>query len=358
MFIRKGLIALVLCYCVTSCFAQNLFKVHSSSVDSLLVWMERGCDKEKVEMLTLHPAARIMEQIITLHVHDVANFADALHTFSTYRKIPDNLYLLNEAYANRAPIHQLFAEIKREDFLKETSHRALPYFPADFTLPQAVNVFFTLTGWKYGDAMTFCYQEENGRFQLSEFGHPAIMFNLTIISQTYGETRQQILESFANVMTHELFHIFLSHYKDLFWKWKLHMVEDQLMYTLFNEGMAHYVADKAIFEGADMDETLKAHEENAFNELRIQAREICNEQINREDRLRLIASGTYGTYWDKFISNAGLFMAYYIDLYAEKNALKRCIENGPEYFIKTFISLKNEHEMLPELPVEMIRLVD
>ncbi|MEJ5166679.1 MAG: DUF5700 domain-containing putative Zn-dependent protease [Thermoanaerobaculia bacterium] len=157
-------------------------------MDLLLIWMQKGCPKNTIHKLTIQPGSQLMEQLLKKQEKDVVSYKKALNDFNCKNSTSGSSYLLSDAYKKRFEIINLLNEIKSSNFSEDVYMRAIKYFPDNCTPPRDHEVFFTATGWKFGDAMSFSYITKNGKYSVSDKGTPAIIFNLTLVCMTYGNT--------------------------------------------------------------------------------------------------------------------------------------------------------------------------
>ncbi len=338
---------------------QKKLSFHTESVDSLLVWMAKGCDKNKINNFINQPANQIMEQLLIRNEESVSDFRRVLEEFNINDSISGNSYLINNAYKRQTEIANLLKIIKKTEFSAEVYNRVIKYFPEDYEPRRKYDIFFTAVGWKWGDAMSFCYKVNNGEYRLSNNGIPAVIFNLTLISSLYGRTPASQINVLKNVMSHELFHAVLSDYIFLKWdKWNNESIESNALFLIFNEGLAHYISDgKLLKENYNKGTDLSEKEKAAFFSLSDSSRIIFNADFDTNKRKEALISGVYGNYWNKYICITGLFMAYHIEYFDGHEALVECVEKGPICFFEKYRSLCEKNPELPNLPDEILKKI-
>lgn len=346
------------CFLTNSLIAQNKLVFHTESVDSSLIWMQKGCNKNNIDNLIMQPGTQLMEQLLINQEKDVPAFKKILKEFNNKDSISGSIYLLNDAYKKRLEIAELLNKIKNSDFTDNVYERAIKYFPDGYIPPHNYEVFFTVTGWQWGDAMCFNYIVKNGEYSLSDEGTPAIIFNLTIVCMTYGKTLTEQMGELKDVMSHELFHAIFSDYIKSNWHSRGNEnVDNNTLYMMLNEGLAHYISQgKLLREDYTKDDKLKQKEKKAFTTLSDRAKVIFNPREKDEERKSALNAGLFGKYWGKYICITGLFMAYHIEQYYGYEGVKECIKNGPLYFIKKYETLHKINDELPHLPDEIIKL--
>jgi len=257
-------------------------------------------------------------------------------------------WLLPVAFDNRVAIDSLSRAMTDPSVTKEAIGRVADYFPKDFSPSASYDVFFTATGWQWGDAMTFSYESEGGVYRLSDEGRPAMMFNLTLVAETYGADTRARIATCGNVLAHELFHAMLADYRSVHGIAPSETFERQLAENLFNEGLAHYIADGEMIRSEY--ERFRDRETAAFDTLSEKSAVIFDPEVAPELRRQAIDEGLYGPYWSKYVCVAGLFAAYHIEQYGGTELLVECVEKSPEFFVETYEAICREHPELPKLP--------
>ena len=240
--------------------------------------------------------------------------------------------------------------MERERFADSLYSNVLNYFPEDFKTINTYQIFFVVVGWEWGDAVTTNFKTENGN-------ETVVVVNLEIINRTYGDNFTDVVSRLKNVLSHELFHLMINDYKQQ--KYQIsyeNNIEERTIFTLFNEGIAHFISDgNTISEYYPINESVRNYEQAAFIKLGDATDTIFNSQINSEDRCRKLRESTFGSYWDKYVSICGLFMSYHIFQEYGIDGLTECIENVPEYFIMSYQQICEQNPDFQKLPEEIIR---
>jgi len=328
--------------------AQQKLVVHAESVDSLFKWFDSGFQVEQIPSLLTLPANQFMEQLLFENEKESVTFSEALHSFSAQHPLSDNPYLLNEAYENRTQITELLSRLTDSIHDNRILDYVTGYFPADFIPSAQYNVYFTATGWKWGDAMAFNYSKNGDNYVVTEVGIPAIIFNLTIITSTYGKTIEKQISTFGKVLSHELFHALLEDYIAGKNYYNPGQIESKALFLLLNEGIAHFIADVDYIK-ANYD-LLKEKEQNCFSLFDEKLKIIMDNSVDMELRNAALEEGLYGSYWEKYICITGLFMAYHIHQSGGEELLRECIEKGSGFFIQKYREICQENNNLPLLP--------
>jgi hypothetical protein len=350
---------ILLFFFTTNSIAQNKLIFKAEAVDSLLIWMQNGCGKSNITNLVKQPSNQLMSQILSKREKNVPEFKKALEEFNYNDSTSGSIYLLNEAYKRQLEISELLKEIKKSNFSENVYKRAIKYFPDNYIPPRNYEVFFTALGWQWGDAMSFDYKINNGEYLLSDKGTPAIIFNLTLVSMTYGNTIQQQMKAMENIMSHELFHAILSDYTKVHWNQKTeNSLHDEMFFLMLNEGIAHYIANGSeIAVVYEQSQYIKAKESNAFEVLGEKAKIIFADNQTLDHRRKIVKEGTFGPFWEKYICITGLFLIYHIEQYYGVEEIMECVKNGPLYFIKRYETLSKINTALPQLPDQIIKYV-
>lgn len=321
-------------------FAQKKLQLHTGSVEYLLAWMNTGCATQNIDSLLSYPSVSFMEQLLKFNKKNAPDFKTVLKDFDCQKSNQPDEYLLHKAFENRDEINQLLQAVKNLSFANEVQDRVYAYFPNQLDTAGCYPVFFTATGWEYGDAMTFSYTIENNQYKIGETGTPAIIFNLTLVNTLYGDRVEQQIKTFKDIMSHELFHAVLSDYNKSSLFWDQSILENNALYLLFNEGMAHYISDQErLIKNYDSDKQYKEKEHRAFAMLNDSLAIAFNQSVEQEKRVSAVSYGLFGSYWQKYICISGMFMAYHIERGYGKQELIRCVQKGPQYFLEKYLAL-------------------
>jgi len=355
---RKIVLIITLLLQTININSQNKLIFHTEYLDTIISWFNAGCPKNSIDILVLYPESQIMEQLLINQEKNVPLFKNYLIHYNPQDSSSGSKYLLNEAYIKSKEIAALINKIKESDFSDSVYSRVLSYFPEDYTPTRNYEVYFTATGWKWGDAMSFSYNKTGDKYAVTDTGTPAIIFNLTIVCNTYGKTLKEQMDALQEVMSHELFHAILSDYTKTNWiSFNVKEINNNALMLIFDEGIAHYISQGKILRDRYKSDNKITHIENkTFITLSDSSKVIFNPSKNEKERLSALNSGLYGKYWDKYISMTGFFMAYHIDQYYGVNGLKECVKNGPTYFIKKYELITIANPGLPKLPKEITSL--
>ena len=157
-------------------------------------------------------------------------------------------------------------------------------------------------------------------------------------------------------MAHELFHAILADYVNN--KWDLPLLDrltSEIVGLMLNEGIAHYIADKhTITKYYHSDSTWYIREKAAFQKLAENSKILFDPESDLEERKEMALKGTY---WDKYICIPAMFMAFHIEELRGIRVLKKCVREGPIYFIRVYNEMQRAHKQLPELPEELTYLI-
>jgi|SRR6056297_546420 len=340
--------------------AQPKTTFHTKSADALLNWINQNKSISEIDRITKLPGSQIMEQLMLRQNKKAIAFNQALTEFAEKDSIHDNQYLLNEVFKNRNDLKQTLSVVKNSDLSGKAYQRAIMYFPDHYAPSENFDVFFTLTGWKWGDAMTFHYIKKGDRYLVADTGKPAMLFNLTLAHKNYGSSLDQQIKTLQDVMAHELFHAIFSGYNKETWE---SPQMDKLSYAtlklMLNEGMAHYIAEKEnLTKNYHKIQNLRDKEKEAFKILSNQADSMFNPDIDPEKRKKRILKGTYGKYWEKYTCIPPMFMAFHIEQQLGIKKLKECIKNGPVFFIFSYQKIQAENYELPPIPDKLKDLIN
>lgn len=333
---------------------QSKFIINTQATDSLIAWFNNGCKKIQIDNLVTLPGNQFMEQLLLKEESATPKFKELLTKFIVDKKVDNNYYLLNDAYKDKDSIAVLLDLFKLSNLTDNLFNYDKSFFPSYYKPDCNFEFYFSPTGWKWGDAMTFNYNIVDGKYKITEEGNPAMIFNLTLMYKNYGSSNATRLKTFNRVASHELFHSMFSDFRNQYWTKnnRKKTIENQFYLFLLDEGIAHYVADgNMLKEKYYKNDNLRRYEKTAFLSFADSAKIVFNTHLTEKERFNTMDSGLYGKYWNKYLCITGLFMAYHLDCLLGKEALRKSIEQGPEYFIKTYISLQKKHKDLCPFPL-------
>ncbi len=335
--------------------ASDSIILNTETAESTLNWVMAGSKKEDILRISGLPGNQIMEQLMFQEEKNALPFDTILVKFAQNDSLPKPNYLIDEILTNQREITQFIKIINESDFKAEVYARAKKYFPASYVSQQKYEIFFAVTGWEWGDAMTFHYTEEDDKYRLSKEGRPAIIFNLTIAAQTYGKTSEQRVNTLKNVMSHEIFHALFSDYTSSYWLQKNeNSFSEEVLTLILNEGIAHFITYGAeIAQVYEQSENIKDLEERAFKMLESKAEVIFAESQSIEVRRNTVNEGTYGQFWDKYLCITGLFMVYHIKEHYGIEGITQSIMGGGQSFINLYKQLSEGNNKIPSLPKGM-----
>jgi len=353
----KKTLLLLTCIFTLSLSAQERIRFHTESIDSLFSWLKRGNPQNEINALSKVPANQIMEQLFLSNQKNTQSFAHVLNKFVQHEQDSTDLYLLKSAFKLKNDITALIRKVTNPSYSDKLYNYVLEYFPKNYVLTSPIDVYFTATGWEWGDAIVFSYEKDGDRYMVNQGNNQAIIFNATIICSTYGKTLDERVKTLERVFSHETFHFMLHQLMEtegnsIFFSTD---IMDKTLSYLFDEGIAHYVADhefiKKRYTSSDEMKEIEQRNRIQFAE---KAQIIFNPTDSLEVREEALEEGLYGKYWDKYVCITGLFMAYHIEQHGGLDALKRCIVNGPLEFIREYNRIQQSHNDLPVLPEEII----
>ena len=328
---------------------------HYNSSDQLLQWFHT-LELDSIEPLTQQPGNQIMEANV-LGMFDtndsVLSFKDELLIFKDSAQLVNSNYGIDLAYTQKENSTKLLNKIKSSPIKSSVIERAYQYFPHDYEIKSTANIYYVLTGWKFGDAYVRTVTHNNGQYSIASNGTPSILFNLSLYANRYKNDIEKQFVKISNVMSHELFHFMFSDYKSQSENYAP-IANDDALSRLFdiiqNEGIGHYIDRKEDLKTSF--ETYQKHQETNFNKLSEVIKQLSTESISEDDKRTLVRRSNTGKYWSKYGAITGMFMAYHIEQQLGKEALTNTIKNGALSFIKTYITLQKQHKSLPLLDIE------
>ncbi len=323
--------------------------INDKAVVKLLNWFENSKSKKTNEIAS-YTSCKVMEIICREYSETKPPaFKTVLKKFNPLDTLTGKGYGLREAYEKRSEIKELKNLLDKTNF-NDFFNTVKYFFPKGYESTNNYNVFFTLTGWKWGDAMQFTYKIENEKITFPYDGKPALIFNLTLINKNYGKTLDKKISSFSKVFAHELFHAMFSEYVKKNWD---DISEKKpkgfLKYTMLNEGIAHYIGEKESLKENYKTE-FKDKEKAAFDTFSEKLKQINTSSIEDKEKRKIIRKGTHGNFWDKYVCITGMFMAFHIENECGIEGLRECINKGYDYFIKKYISISENNDNMPKLP--------
>jgi len=101
---------------------------YPESVYALYDWFEKGCPPEVIPELLTIPANQIMEQLLLQNENNAPMFKDVLYGFSCNHALPEDTYLIEEAYTNRQQVIELMSALSDSAIAGKTIEYVLEYF--------------------------------------------------------------------------------------------------------------------------------------------------------------------------------------------------------------------------------------
>jgi len=332
---------------------------HFEFVDALLQWLKER-DEVCIDYMVGLPATQFMQQIIYQNVsNDIPSFKEILKRFDPKDDLVDDIYVLRKAYESQSNIKSLLYELRNKEFTKGIYERVIRYFPVGYTPPRNYEVFFSGAGWHWGDAHAFRYVVNDGKYVLSGEGIPAIMFNLTLVSDFYGDNTGARINNMIDTMAHELFHAIFFDAMKYYWpSWDNSNFTNNILWIIMNEGIAHLIMNsERLLQKYKTDDNLKGREIQAFATLNEYAKLLFNDKIEFNQRREAAMKGVAGDQWSRYLCIAGMFMAFQIEKHYGIEGIRDTIKNGPIYFLNKYNSIQKSNTELPELPIEIIKLI-
>ena len=351
------IIILIMSSCmITSLAGTKRLDIKIEDAQQTLEWLNQDNKSQSISIIAMLPANQLMEELLLQNEEQAETFETILNKFLQGDSLPEIDYQIKDANDRKEEITELIQHITRTGFLDEIYERAGFFFPKTWQPSSTYEVFFSVTGWKWGDAMTFKYECNDNKYLLSPSGKPAIIFNLTLVNNTYGQSIDQKIKTLQNVMSHEVFHALFADFNEGKWKSASDKsFSDEVIQLMFNEGLAHYIANgKEIAEIYDQSQNIKDKEKRAFEVLREKAKVIFSADEDLTRSRGLAHQGTYGQFWDKYLCITGLFMVYHIEKYLGREGIELCLEEGAGKFIEVYQVLSKKNRNIQQLPLEII----
>ncbi len=224
--------------------------------------------------------------------------------------------------------------IEGHDFSRHVTKRVAAYIPDAQRLDLTCNLYFVLTGWKWGDAMFTSVEKVGNTYELSDSGQPAVIINLALMTELFGQEKKPkaVVQHVAENLVHECFHLAYAQCQSQVPEWRTDHDPPELarlVELIQNEGMAHYISHgqvERLISEYDRTEKFKTREQQAFKQLGEAVAQLAKPQVDAEKKLQLLASGTSGDYWSKFACISGMFMAYHIEQESGRQALGNTVK--------------------------------
>lgn len=323
-----------------------------TSTEALLQWFDQGMPDSSVNTIAQLAGMQIMESnLLKQNKITEPRFASELLRFNTDSLVND-IYNIWRAYKHRISTKKLMHELQRNSFSDSTVAYALNFMPEGFIPLTHINIYYVPTGWEWGDAYVRGIECNKNSYSVSSYGKPAIIINLSKVSESYGKYLHEQVFSLNGVMAHEIFHLFFREYKQRSRTYKNHKdtsYQGQLLELIHNEGIAHYISEKKTMHRYYFQ--LQEYEIQSFATLNKAIEDINDPSIPLETKKQLVYMANTGKYWNKFGSISGMFMAYHIDTELGINELVKTIKENS--FIETYMKLCESKPSLPKLTALM-----
>lgn len=320
------------------CLGQKAsFRFNDKACTKLQAWFNGDMNDKELKALTLIPGLQLSEELFKSHTEEDLSLLQALHNFKADPSKDDTEgYGISRSFSLKDSLALFQKELLQNNYQKEVYTEAIRYLPNNFKPQKPYECFLTLVGWKWGDAMQFSYNINDGKYSLAyENGTPAMMYNLKSMFEFYGKNNTSRMETLKRVMSHELFHALFDEYTTKEWEKKDRNFNQEVLILMLNEGIAHYVAERKRMKDISTDTLLRSRISNNFSILNKQSDVLFDSKADKDIRKKTAMSGLSGNYWEKYICICGMFMAKNIEDEMGIEALRSCVTNGP----KTFISL-------------------
>ena len=340
------------------------FNVNSRAAELLQTWFDDPTNEDITRKLTMEPGTQIMAACARAALPNevLPEFSNELTRFKNNHELDKDPYHIRRAWQQRQDSAQLLAALKAYDFSRHVTKRVAAYIPDAQQLNLKCNLYFVLTGWKWGDAMFTGVERIGNTYELSDNGQPTVIINLALMTELLGqkEKPESVVQHVAENLVHECFHLAYAQCQS---QTPARRIEQEppeltrLVELIQNEGMAHYIShgqSERLIAEYDQTEKFKTRERQAFEQLGEAVVQLADPQVDTDKKLQLLASGTSGDYWSKFTCISGMFMAYHIEQVAGRQALRNTVEGGGPTFLKMYQQVQKTNPSLPQLPPELV----
>lgn len=321
---------------ITMATAQTNIRINKSSAEDMLKWFAEGCKKEKISELVMLKGNQLAEKIM-LENGNSGLLKDALKSFNPEDTSSGKEYLLRDVFTKKEQHGDFLEFIKQNLKAERFVGDVLKFLPQEYKGNIDFEIFLITNGWQWGDANVFSYSEKDNICKLDGNGKLAMILNISLIYNLYGDTNQKRFETMQNVLSHELFHIFYADYKNQKEEEYFSVKpEENIFYTMLNEGMGHYLSERTKLMNDYPNSTkLKEREKKAFDDLNNNLK-LIKAESDEKIKKYLVEKGTYGKFWDKYVCITGMFIAYHIEKNYGIEMLRECMIKGPSFMLKKY----------------------
>jgi len=335
-------------------FNVNLVLDLSSAEKSIELFEDQSVNTQGLAELRGSRIAASTTGLIAGHISPPELLQSYLDSLKYHQIIRDDIYHLESARTNAAPIKELLREIRKRNFNRRVVATVEQIFPenarVDITIPlfavafghQNVDAYVRRIVWN-GDTPTFVGENE---------GELTIVVNLSQ-SVSYGESLEERFVSLLGVVAHEVFHAAFSAYKNRSASWVRYYSKhtrafDELMDLTQNEGIAYYLSLDQSGKGyLPRDWYNKTRE--VFSKFNSNAGELLSPGLTRRRAAELIRTANLSGFWESYGAMTGMFIAREIDLRMGRAALIETISTDPADFFSKYIKLTESDSNLPKL---------
>jgi hypothetical protein len=280
--------------------------------------------------------------------------ASYLDSLKYHEIIRDDVYRLEGARRNIAPIAELLKELSRRNFSSRVVSTVEQIFPADAIVNITIPVYVVAIGHDNVDAYVrrIVWRGDTPEFVGEGKGELTIVINLAR-SVEYGRDVDERLVNLLGVVAHEVFHAAFGAYKDQSPSWQayershrspFHMLVDLVQ----NEGIAYYLSLEQSNQGNVPRDWVRRTRET-FALFTKRAEELLSRSLTPDRASAILREANLSGYWESFGSMTGMFIAREIDGQMGRAALIETVDLGPIDMLRKYDALTRRDTNLPEL---------
>jgi len=222
---------------------------------------------------------------------------------------------------------------------------AASYLPR--TVSGTIRVFVVGNGHPLGDGYVRRVRFQGPQATLAPDGEPVIILNALLLARVPAQ-------ALLGGMKHEIFHVLSEWYRRADPAWRrapLRPTPDQeLLLLVLEEGIAHFVdrGPRLMREGFPPGEAKKA-----LAQLADAVRQLRPSSNRTPAAKALLSAATTGTYWDKYGSISGMFVAYGVYRAFGVEGLRESMRCGPARLFQLYDAAMASVPGLVALPPEV-----
>lgn len=277
-----------------------------------------------------------------------------LDSLKYHQIIRDDVYHLEPARANLAPIRELLEALTRRNFNSRVVSTVEQIFPRDAIVNISIPVYVVALGHDNVDAFVrrIVWRDDAPEFVGEGKGELTIVINLAR-SVDYGASVDERLVNLLGVVAHEVFHAAFGAYKDQSPSWREYERTHRspfhhLVDLVQNEGIAYYLSLEQSGQGA-LPRDWVSRTRETFATFTRRSEELLSRSLTPARASAILREANLSGYWESFGSMTGMFIAREIDRQMGRAALIETVDLGPIDMLRKYDTLARRDSNLPEL---------